>query len=338
MENYDLDYLCHHGTKGMKWGFRRYQNPDGSLTDAGRKRYGSDGDSSKKSFMQKRVAKKQAKEAEAKKQARLEAMRKGKEAKQKQAEEEAKKAAATEAKKKEVLASRSAKTLYENAHLFSNEELSGAYYRLTLERNISQLAPKEVSKGQQFVDKMDRYMTNIDKMAKGGTNLYNHAARIHNSLSDSGDKWPLIKDNDKKNDNNDNNNGGKKKDKGNNQNNNQNQNNSGKKKDKNGKKDKTDKSDKEDKSNQNDSGKKQNKQNIKENKTERYEGKPEDIIGKGTSKSKIKESMDNGDDWVKKSYTDWDVVAHTPAIRESGEDFADRLWANEEEYLRRYLD
>lgn len=35
--------LTHHGTKGMKWGRRRYQNPDGSLTPAGRKRYGVEG-------------------------------------------------------------------------------------------------------------------------------------------------------------------------------------------------------------------------------------------------------------------------------------------------------
>lgn len=35
--------VCHHGIKGQRWGVRRYQNPDGSLTSAGRKRYSSNG-------------------------------------------------------------------------------------------------------------------------------------------------------------------------------------------------------------------------------------------------------------------------------------------------------
>lgn len=35
----NCDFLAHHGVIGQKWGVRRYQNPDGSLTDEGRRRY-----------------------------------------------------------------------------------------------------------------------------------------------------------------------------------------------------------------------------------------------------------------------------------------------------------
>ena len=33
------DYLAHHGVKGQRWGIRRYQNADGTLTEAGKKKY-----------------------------------------------------------------------------------------------------------------------------------------------------------------------------------------------------------------------------------------------------------------------------------------------------------
>lgn len=46
MELYGYEFitysdLAHHGIKGMHWGIRRFQNEDGSLTNAGRKRYGA---------------------------------------------------------------------------------------------------------------------------------------------------------------------------------------------------------------------------------------------------------------------------------------------------------
>lgn len=35
----EMNELNHHGIKGQKWGLRRYQNKDGTLTPAGKKRY-----------------------------------------------------------------------------------------------------------------------------------------------------------------------------------------------------------------------------------------------------------------------------------------------------------
>ena len=37
---YEQNYLAHSGIKGQKWGVRRYQNEDGTLTEEGKQRYG----------------------------------------------------------------------------------------------------------------------------------------------------------------------------------------------------------------------------------------------------------------------------------------------------------
>ena len=54
----DNTYLIHHGIKGQKWGVRRYQNEDGSYTNAGRRRLrGSERTQNKIDRIQKRIDK-----------------------------------------------------------------------------------------------------------------------------------------------------------------------------------------------------------------------------------------------------------------------------------------
>lgn len=56
------DYLIHHGILGQKWGVRRYQNEDGSLTTAGKSRYSVEQSNRDKAvygrFAEKRIARK----------------------------------------------------------------------------------------------------------------------------------------------------------------------------------------------------------------------------------------------------------------------------------------
>lgn len=57
----EYNALYHHGIKGMRWGVRRYQRKDGSLTPEGRKRYDDDGpEAAAKRERNKKIAKRVA--------------------------------------------------------------------------------------------------------------------------------------------------------------------------------------------------------------------------------------------------------------------------------------
>ena len=147
MESYSPNELYHYGIKGMKWGVRRYQNKDGSLTNAGGKRYNGSDYKPRKSIVQKigdyRTASKHKKT--------LEKARAAKAEKQK-AEAEAK--AKAEQRKKNV---ESGKV---SARNMTSEELNDRINKLNLEKRYKELmqqtAPeaKAASVGKKFIEKM----------------------------------------------------------------------------------------------------------------------------------------------------------------------------------------
>lgn len=125
--------LMHWGIKGMKWGVRRYQNKDGSLTPAGKKRY------------DKEMAKLKEEEKIAKN--KLKTQAKLNKLDEKRKEVEALKSGKPIAKKTQQSSKPSVKDM-------SDEELRQTVNRLLMEQQYAKLNPQQVSAGQKFVKKV----------------------------------------------------------------------------------------------------------------------------------------------------------------------------------------
>ena len=130
--------LYHHGVKGQRWGIRRYQNKDGTLTKAGQKRYDKEMEKLKK---EERVLKNKQRTA-----AKLEKL----ESKRKEVESLKSKSSDKESNTKpDTKLKKTVKDL-------SDEELRAKISRIELEKKYSDLTrvenKKKTSKGKAFIN------------------------------------------------------------------------------------------------------------------------------------------------------------------------------------------
>lgn len=185
------DELYHFGTKGMKWGIRRYQNEDGSLTDEGRTHYGYGAKrltESLKARHQAKVAIRKKKKQDKQRAKNLEAARKAR----------LEKAEYNKAKKK-ALETGDADEVYKYVKDLTPQERFEVQQRLQAEDNLSRLAGNAAArraeeaarnskwnKAMNVTKKAGDVATSIENMSK----MYNAAAKVINTFSD--DKLKII--------------------------------------------------------------------------------------------------------------------------------------------------
>ena len=157
------DELSHHGILGQRWGIRRYQKKDGSLTPAGLKRYGSEANFKK---IQRAEAKAQKESEKAKYRAKTEAEIAKINKKYKINKPDEKK---EETKAKEGSSKPKAKSINE----MTDDEIRARINRIQLENQLKSLTPVQQTKGQKFVKMVsDAAVPAIKNAAKDALEKY----------------------------------------------------------------------------------------------------------------------------------------------------------------------
>ena len=152
----DQNELYHHGIKGQKWGVRRYQNPDGSLTAVGKKKYGTKSNYEKVLKAKGLKAKVKAQKEREKQNARTEA-------------EVAKYKRRAGIKEEKDTTSDKPKTAKDKPHVktlseMTNEEIQERIDRINLENRLKALTPHQKTRGEKIIDGIkDMTMDTIKK-------------------------------------------------------------------------------------------------------------------------------------------------------------------------------
>lgn len=133
------DYLAHWGVKGMRWGVRRYQNKDGTLTPAGQKRYNKE--------MTKLKAEEKVLKNKQKTQAKINKLEEKRRSVNEQKRNIGKKPGLNKSSDSADQQTDKKKSVKD----MTDDELNAAVRRAELEKRYRDLNPKKVSAGKKFV-------------------------------------------------------------------------------------------------------------------------------------------------------------------------------------------
>lgn len=197
--------LYHHGIKGQKWGIRRFQNKNGSLTNLGRKRYSSDDGTlnvegqklynakkseleNKKKILQNKANTRQQledlktlkKEVSSLEKAEKKAQKAEKKAAKEEKHEE-RDAASIEKKREKLLNSNDAEFIYKNKDLLTTQELQDRINRINTEANLASKIPQQKSAFDFVNSALKKTATTIDNV----NNTFKSVDKAYKDVSES---------------------------------------------------------------------------------------------------------------------------------------------------------